>query len=118
MNFDFKKYSVLKKINLDGEKKLVLFSSCIDDNQDHLEILGNEIFLFDIDDNLIWQVSSPQGERHFFNDITKKYETEPYGWYFSSMYKKEDKILAEKFNGDVFEIDMETGKAEYVYWTK
>ena len=118
MNFDFKKYTILNQIILNDGKKIILFASCYDDDQQNHEILGKEVFLFDNNNNIIWQIDSPQGERHIFNSTTNKYESEPYDWYFSSIYQNDKKILAEKFNGDVFEVDLETGKASYIYWTK
>lgn len=118
MNFDFANYPVLVKLSVNPNYDLLLFSSCYSDEKQFPEILGSEIFLFDKKNNPIWQVKSPAGERHVFNELTKEYEVEPYEWYFSGLYQKDGKFLAEKFNGDVFELDMETGKAEYLYWTK
>jgi hypothetical protein len=118
MTFNPSDYEILLRVQVDEDHELLLLNSYGLDDSKTREILGKEVVLCDKNNNIVWQISSPQGDIHIFNSLTNKYETEIYDWNFSGIYRKDGKFLAEKFNGDVFEIDMKTGKAEYVYWTK
>jgi hypothetical protein len=119
MIFNFKNYPVLAQLNLENGLKLVVFSSYYSKEKQFPEILGREIFLFDKNDKMIWQIErTPQGTSRIFDESVGGFVNQPYDWHFSGIRIRDGKYLAERFDGDVFEIDMKTGKAEYVYWTK
>jgi outer membrane protein assembly factor BamB len=118
MNYNFKNYPVLTELKLENESRIVIFSSCYSEDKQFPEILGREVFLFDKNGIMIWQIDAPQGVARIFDESIGEYVSQPYDWYFSGLRIRDGKYLAERFDGDVFELDMATGKATYVYWTK
>ena len=118
MRLDFANYPMLIKLNANSNYDLVLFSSCYSEEKQFPDILGREIFLFDKNDKMIWQIDAPQGVARIFDEFIGEYVSQPYDWYFSGLRVRDRKYLAERFDGDVFELDIATGKATYVYWTK
>lgn len=119
MSFDFKKYPVLSKLTLEDGSKLVVFSSFHSEEKQFPEILGREVFLLDKNDDMIWQIGqTPKGIAREFDSSIGEFIDKPFDWHFSGLIERDGKILPVRFDGDVFELDMETGKATYVYWTK
>ena len=114
---DSAQYKILNKLHVSDSKNLIIFSSSGNDGEWIDDLLGKEVFLFDYD-TPIWQIDAPKGSRHIFDESENKFVDEPYEWNFCSIYKKDEKYLAERFDGYVFELDMQTGKATYLYWTK
>ena len=118
MKSNITKYPVDQEIRMANGQRIIRFISCYDDDKQYNEILGREIFLFDINDNIIWQIDAPRSFGRIYDSKTLEFTEGEYDTYFCAVYEKNGKYLAERFDGYVFELDIETGKATYLYWTK
>ena len=118
VDIDIKKYRTMTKIELENGNNLVLYSSFYSEDEKYPEIFGKEIFLIDKNDNIIWQIDDPIGVDSVFDGNIGDSVTKPCMWNFSGFIKRDGKVLAVKFDGSVYEMDMKTGKTTYLYWTK
>ncbi len=112
------KYEVISSISLSEGRKLVLFNPFVDHIIDP-EMSGRELFLLDKNDEIIWNVDVRRdGENQGIDGRPK----DQFGLVgddgFINLFQKDGKFILRSYRDMIFEVDIETGKAKFLYWTR
>lgn len=97
-------------------KKLMLVSSYPQEGVIYESYAGREILLLDSQGQLIWQIEPEAGETNTISGIFER------GVMSNSMFIGFDiddaKLMATRFNGDVFLVDLTSGYASFDHWER
>jgi hypothetical protein len=116
---DFSKYEVWNELVIARNNKLIVFSAVKNSEERYEEISGRELFLLDKNNEIIWQVDMPEGSETQAIDGRPREECGLVGDDgLINVYKEEGKYFVISLFGMIFEVDVTTGKAKYVSWTK
>jgi hypothetical protein len=109
-------YPLREKVEFSNGKSLRLYKAYPTGNVVFKEILGRQAFMFDSMDRLLWQIDPEKGQF----DLTKAlFDTKvdcEFDFLLLTAVGKDFHIM--RVNGDTFELDMETGKAKFIYWQR
>ncbi|WP_134095325.1 hypothetical protein [Novosphingobium sp. PhB55] len=109
-------YPVAERHQIDNSRMLILFRSHLEDGSIESEILGKEICLFDVDGRFLWKINPAPGSTVGYDRVYNPNSTELFD--FVHLFCNDGNYFAERYNGDVFEIDLKDGTANYVFWKK
>jgi len=109
-------YEIAEAHHLDNGKTLIRFTSYPESGEVHESILGKEIFLFDEHDCPLWKINPEPGSTVGYSRVFDPSCTDVFD--FVHISHEDGLYFAEKYNGDVFEIDLNDGSAKFTYWKK
>lgn len=109
-------YPVAERHQIENGRMLILFRSHLEDGSINTEIFGKEICLFDDRGQLLWIINYTPGSTVGYDRVFDPSSTEIFD--FVHLYCDNGSYFAEKYNGDVFEIDLNNGTANFVFWKK
>ncbi|WP_395327270.1 hypothetical protein WBP06_10575 [Novosphingobium sp. BL-8H] len=109
-------YEISETHRLPNGRSLILFASHPKDGVVCEDILGKEICLFDDNRCLLWKIDPEPGstvghDRTFDRSSTVVFD-------FVHISHEGGLYFAEKYNGDVFEMDIDNGSAKFAFWKK
>ena len=96
---------------LSADRQLVIVDST-DPSAASLDVLYRELFLVRTDGRVLWQISFDDQDQKRFSPIG------PAGWSFVGLVDRLARTYAQRFDGALFDVDLNTGWASYVTWTK
>lgn len=101
---------------VEGTGELIVFESYSLPGLMHEEISGREVFLFNADGAVIWQINPETGTtENRAHDFDRSVETtEP----FVNVWEAYGEYYASRVNGDSFRLDLASGLATYIGWAR
>lgn len=110
-------YKILQTLEIDPNKTIIVLDSFPDKNDNFYEIKGREVILTDKNGDVLWQIDidfSNLDQIYLSDTINNIRKTVC----FVNIIKRNGEFFVKDYNGYLFSIDINTGVAHYLHWSK